>query len=237
MTRTVDRCGADDECDQRARCARLAFAALSTSTITSKTLSRKLKGLRIAYSPGLGYADVDPEIAKLVETAVDTLNDLGAKVEKVDPGFEDPAECFRILWWSGARALLARLPKEKKKLLDPALADVVEQSMSISLDDYLDAVKTRGALGSHMRQFMESYDLLVTPTLPIAAFDAGKLTPDRRRHRKMGELDALYLSLQSHPAAGLERSLRFHEKRVARRPAHRRPDVRRCDRAARLLCL
>jgi aspartyl-tRNA(Asn)/glutamyl-tRNA(Gln) amidotransferase subunit A len=143
-----------------------------------KTLSRKLKGLRIAYSPGLGYADVDQEIAKLVGTAVDTLSDLGAKVEKIDPGFADPAECFRILWWSGARALLARLPKEKKKLLDPALAEVVEQSMSISLDDHLDAVKTRGALGGHMRTFMENYDLLVTPTLPIAAFETGKLTPD-----------------------------------------------------------
>ena len=28
-----------------------------------------------------------------------------------------------------------------------------------------------------MRQFMESYDLLVTPTLPIPAFEAGKLSP------------------------------------------------------------
>jgi len=28
-----------------------------------------------------------------------------------------------------------------------------------------------------MRKFMESYDLLVTPTLPIAAFEAGKLSP------------------------------------------------------------
>ena len=28
-----------------------------------------------------------------------------------------------------------------------------------------------------MRQFMEGYDLLVTPTLPIPAFEAGKLAP------------------------------------------------------------
>src|SRR5207253_3867852 len=36
----------------------------------------------------------------------------------------------------------------------------------------------RGALGSQMRRFMEDYDLLVTPALPIAAFEAGKLAPE-----------------------------------------------------------
>lgn len=140
-------------------------------------LGKGVKGLRVAYSPTLGYVHVDPEIAALVNDAVRVLSDLGAEVEQVDPGFEDPAACFRILWWSGARALLGRLPDEKKKLLDTALADVERQSRDISLDDYLDAVKARGALGTHMRIFMERYDLLLTPTLPIPAFDAGKLAP------------------------------------------------------------
>jgi aspartyl-tRNA(Asn)/glutamyl-tRNA(Gln) amidotransferase subunit A len=140
-------------------------------------LAKGIKGLKIAFSPTLGYVDVDPEIARLVKDAVKVLADLGAEVEEVDPGFSDPAACFRVLWWSGARALLGRLPADKKKLLDPALADVVEQAQSISLDDYQDAVKARGALGSQMRQFMEGYDLLVTPTLPIPAFEAGKLAP------------------------------------------------------------
>jgi len=140
-------------------------------------LGKGLKGLRIAYSPRLGYVDVDPDIANLVQAAVRQLEELGATVEETDPGFEDPAPCFRVLWWSGARALLGKLPAEKKKMLDPALADVVEQAKSITLDDYQEAVRQRGLLGSRMRQFMERYDLLVTPTLPIPAFAAGKLSP------------------------------------------------------------
>jgi aspartyl-tRNA(Asn)/glutamyl-tRNA(Gln) amidotransferase subunit A len=143
----------------------------------TKGLPKNLKGLRIAFSPTLGYVEVDKEIAKRVAAAVKVLEELGAHVEEVDPGFEDPAPIFRILWWSGARAALGGLSAEKKKLLDPALADVVEQSMSIGLDDYQAAVKERGALGTKMRVFMERYDLLVTPTLPIPAFEAGKLAP------------------------------------------------------------
>jgi aspartyl-tRNA(Asn)/glutamyl-tRNA(Gln) amidotransferase subunit A len=143
----------------------------------AKELKRKLKGLRIAYSPNLGYVDVNPEIAALVDKAIHVLEDLGAKVEKIDPGFEDPAATFRVLWWSAARGLLGDLPKEKKALLEPALADVVEQAAAITPKDLFEANKARGALGSHMRQFMAKYDVLITPTLPGVAFEAGKLQP------------------------------------------------------------
>ena len=142
-------------------------------------LGKSLKGLRAAYSPRLGFdgTAVDPEIARLVKKAVKVLGSLGAHVEEIDPGFEDPAACFRVLWWSGARALAGQMSKEQKRLLDPGLADVVEQAMAISLDDYLNAVKQRGALGTQMRTFMERYDLLLTPALPIPAFKAGRLSP------------------------------------------------------------
>ena len=143
-----------------------------------KKLGKGVKDVKIAFSPTLGYVDVDPEIAKLVKKAVTVLEELGAVVEQVDPGFADPGPCFRVLWWSGARALLGRLPDEKKALLDPGLADVVEQSLTITPEDYFDAVKQRGALGTQMRLFMESYDVLLTPTLPIAAFEAGRLSPN-----------------------------------------------------------
>jgi aspartyl-tRNA(Asn)/glutamyl-tRNA(Gln) amidotransferase subunit A len=143
----------------------------------SKGLKDKLRGLRVAYSPRLDYVDVDAEIAALVKKAVDTLADLGAKIIEVDPGFEDPAATFRVLWWSSARGLLGDLPAEKRALLEPALNDVVEQAGSITAKDIFEANKARGNLGSKMRLFMEKYDVLVTPTLPIPAFTAGQLQP------------------------------------------------------------
>jgi aspartyl-tRNA(Asn)/glutamyl-tRNA(Gln) amidotransferase subunit A len=144
----------------------------------ANVLKRRLKGLRMAYSATLGYASVDPEIAALVKQAIAVLEKLGAEVTEVDPGFADPASTFRTLWWSGARSILGHLPPEQKTLLDPPLADVVEQAASITAEDIMTATKARGALGTQMRLFMQDYDVLVTPTLPIAAFEAGKLQPD-----------------------------------------------------------
>lgn len=140
-------------------------------------LERGIKGMTFAYSPTLGYANVDPEVTKHIKRAVKILRNLGAKIIQVDPGFQDPTEMFRTLWWSGARAALGTLPSEKLALLEPALADVVEQSRSITVEQMQQATTQRGALGAHMKKFMLKYDALITPTMPITAFEAGKLQP------------------------------------------------------------
>ena len=191
-------------------------------------LTDGIDGKRIAFSPALGYAEVDPEIADLVATAVASLEALGAHVEEVDPGFDDPMPIFRTIWWAGATYLLGELPDEKKALLDPGLAAVVEEGAKLSLRDFVDANQARGALGAHMRQFMEGYDFLVTPTLPIPAFDAGVLSPVDDTLGKWTNWTpfSFPFNLTQQPAA--KRALRLHQGRASGRPAYRRTHVRRC---------
>ena len=66
---------------------------------------------------------------------------------------------------------------QKKALLDPGLARIVEEGAAISTRRYLEANAARGTYASQMRVFMEKYDLLLTPSLAVAAFDVGKLSP------------------------------------------------------------
>ena len=44
----------------------------------------------------------------------------------------------------------------------------------MTLKDYIAAGLARGAYGSGMRQFMESYDFLLTPSVATPAFDVGR---------------------------------------------------------------
>jgi len=142
-------------------------------------LEQGVADLRIAFSANLGYAKVDPEVAKIVSDAAAVFAELGAKVEEKDPGFADSAPIFITHWFSGAAFLLKGIPKEKHPLIDPGLLDVAEQGAKITASDILDAQLKRGALGTHMNLFHRDYDLLVTPTLSIAAFDAGKEVADK----------------------------------------------------------
>lgn len=136
-----------------------------------------ISGMRIAFSPTLGFASVDQEVAKLVEEAVHVFTDLGAIVSRTDPGFADPVDAFHVLWFSGAAASTAMLTDEQRDQLDPGLREVCEQGARYTAMEYLDATATRAALGRTMGDFHEHYDLLVTPTMPIAAFEAGVEVP------------------------------------------------------------
>ena len=46
-----------------------------------------IKGWKIAYSIDLGYCEVDPEVRKNTEAALDVFRDLGCSVEEVDLGW------------------------------------------------------------------------------------------------------------------------------------------------------
>ncbi|WP_024936285.1 amidase [Actinomadura welshii] len=136
-----------------------------------------LTGLRIAFSPDLGFARVDPEVAASVAAAAEVFTELGAKVEQADPGFGDPVEEFEVLWFAGAAKVVEHLPPEAFARLDPGLREICEQGARYSAVEYLTATARRMELGRLMGLFHERYDLLLTPTMPIVAFEAGREVP------------------------------------------------------------
>ena len=130
-------------------------------------------GLRVAYSPTLGYAsNVDPEVTAAVDTAVHQLAALGAVVETVDPGFDDPLPITTGLWFTGAWTLWNTLTPQQQEVTDPDFAAEARLGERMTNLDVQRLVLRRGDLGSMMRQFMQRYDLIVTPSVAVPAFEA-----------------------------------------------------------------
>jgi aspartyl-tRNA(Asn)/glutamyl-tRNA(Gln) amidotransferase subunit A len=140
-------------------------------------LDAGIRGLRIAYSPTLGYGRVQAEVAALVAKAAGSLQSLGAHVEEVAPPFADPTETFRIHFFAGIAHSTRSMTEAQLDMLDPGLRAVLEPARKVTLTDYMSAVDRRAALGREMRAFHEKYDLLVTPTLAVAPFEAGRIAP------------------------------------------------------------
>jgi aspartyl-tRNA(Asn)/glutamyl-tRNA(Gln) amidotransferase subunit A len=166
-------------------------------------LDQGVADLRIAYSPDLGYAKVDPEVASIVKKALHVFEDLGASVEEKNPGFEDPAPLFMTHWFSGAAFLLKGIAKDKHKLIDAGLLEMAAQGEKVTAHEVLDAQLKRGALGTHMNLFHRDYDLLVTPTLSIAAFDAGKEFPEKNKRWTDWTPFTFPFNLTQQPAASI----------------------------------
>ncbi len=155
------------------------FALPYDGTDWTRDLALGVAGLRVAYSPRLGYVKhVDPEVEACVAEAVRVLETLGARVEEADPGFPDAEAVFTTHWTSGAWNLLRKLPADKLALVEPGLRAAAEQGGRYSLADYFDAVAARGAMGERMKRFHAEWDLLVTPAVAVPAFAAGRLEPE-----------------------------------------------------------
>lgn len=140
-------------------------------------LDEGVEGLKIAYSATLGSHTVNREIAALVSKAVDILAELGAEVVETSLDLPGVDETFRKHWYAGAANLLQRFDEAAQAAMDPGLLEIAAEGRGYDLLEYLRAVTQREQLIVAANRFHESYDLLVTPTLPIPAFAAGAEVP------------------------------------------------------------
>ena len=144
----------------------------------TKGIEEGVRGLRIAFSPTLGYARVDAEVAAAVAASAKVFAELGAEVETVDPGFADPASAWLTLWWAGAAKAMGAFTAVERARTDPGLEDAAQRGARLSAVDYLGADQTRAALSLAMAKFHRRYDLLLTPAVAVPALKAGELLSD-----------------------------------------------------------
>jgi aspartyl-tRNA(Asn)/glutamyl-tRNA(Gln) amidotransferase subunit A len=137
-----------------------------------------IKGLRVAYSPDLGYLPVDSEIAESVANAAKAFEAAGVIVEEVDIDWGDTHDMERIIWSVATAANLAPLLDQWEDKMDAGMVACAREGMTYSGVDYAAAQTERHALYAKVQMFFERYDLLLTPSLSVAAFPADLIIPE-----------------------------------------------------------
>ena len=142
--------------------------------------------MRIAWSRTLGYARPDPGVVALCEAAALRFEEIGCIVEEVDQGFKnDPADIWTAEFYAGVGTRLKSVLEQKRALLDPAVADILDAALSQEMEDYYVKVFARYALRDEMRAFFERFDLLLSPVLPVSSLDVGRNIPDHLGDRNL----------------------------------------------------
>jgi aspartyl-tRNA(Asn)/glutamyl-tRNA(Gln) amidotransferase subunit A len=141
-------------------------------------LDAGIAGLKVAYSPDLGYLRVDAEVAEAVQSAVSAFTDLGFHVDEVKPGWDDPIDMEHCLFASAFAGMLGGVIDEREHELDPGLVAIARHGLSYSAADYCRAQGERLLFYDRVHAFFERYDLLVTPSLSVSAFPAERLIPE-----------------------------------------------------------
>ena len=140
-------------------------------------LHEGIAGLRVAYSPDLGYLKVDREVAEPVRAAALAFTELGCTVDEVNPGWGDPIEMEHCLFASSYVGMIGQLLDAWQDRLDPGLVALTRHGLTYSAADVFRAWGQRLAYYDKVQAFFRRYDLLLTPSLSVAAFPAERLIP------------------------------------------------------------
>jgi aspartyl-tRNA(Asn)/glutamyl-tRNA(Gln) amidotransferase subunit A len=207
---------------------------------------------RVAWSPDLGHAAVDPEVREITANAVAVFEALGCKVEQIDGPLLECRRTIEVLWGAGQAAAHMDDYEQVRDRLDPGRVAVIEESRAFTAAEVAATVPHRSALYQEARELLDRYELLITPTMPLAAFTAGDdrpMTIDGKPTTHLGWTPFTYpFNLTGHPAitvpcgwtaeglpvglqliAGMRREVMVLRAAAAfeeARPwAHRRPDL------------
>ena len=137
-----------------------------------------VSALRIAFSPDLGHARVDPEVADLVETAVRAFESFGCPVETVTPSWGPAGPELGRFFWAVHEAPLAAHLEQWEAQMDPGLVACIRAGCGHSAETYLAMRARKLAYVEQMHRFMADWDLLLTPSVSVAAFPADRLQPE-----------------------------------------------------------
>ena len=137
-----------------------------------------VKGLRIAWTPDWGYAQVDPEVREVCAKAAKVFVDkLGCTLEEASPWKDDYfGHFFTIVLTEtdlkGMRALVAKYGDR----MQPHLVDAIKGTMTD--EQITDAVIARKKCANQSWRFFRTYDLLLTPTIACVPFGPGIQGPE-----------------------------------------------------------
>jgi aspartyl-tRNA(Asn)/glutamyl-tRNA(Gln) amidotransferase subunit A len=143
----------------------------------TSAIGRGVRGLTIAWSPDFGGVPVDPEVVETCARAARVFDELGARVEETAFKPDDPlAVLDAFATFSAAKTYATHADAtERPELLTDYFRDTLEHGRSLSAERLFTALSRINAYRAYTRDFFARFDLLLSPTLAVAAFPIGQL--------------------------------------------------------------
>lgn len=139
-----------------------------------------LAGLRIAFTPDLGFAAVSPEVRDAFTAAVDALDDLGAEMVPDHAGIDSEAleRTIKPIAYTEQAAAVAGREQSKLARSDSDYHRVIARGREYRGTDYIEATYRRTQLRNRFVELFRKVDVFLTPTVAVTAFEAGTLGVD-----------------------------------------------------------
>lgn len=174
---------------------RVPIAIDTPGAVFADAAQGDVAGLRVAWSRDLGLSLVDPEVADIAARAARSFADLGCHVVEGHPDVHDVPEMIPPLRAMRNVAATPHLLDRVQEIDNPFCREYLERGRSVTALEVARAEAQRSALYQRCRDFFQRHDLLLTPTMPVAAFPIEDFHPRTIAGRPVaGTLDAVMLT-------------------------------------------
>jgi aspartyl-tRNA(Asn)/glutamyl-tRNA(Gln) amidotransferase subunit A len=123
-------------------------------------------GLRFGYSPDLGYAAVQSDVAEVAYDASRAFLELGHPLEEVAGGPPEPGHDWGMVGAFEALARLAPLLPEHEHEFGRAFIEGIKTGRRMTPERWGEAKRRREELNRWCAEIFERFDILLTPTVP-----------------------------------------------------------------------
>lgn len=175
------------------------------------SLERDISTLKVAYSKDFGFFDVTPDVQEACDQAAETFRKLGCQVDEVALTFNKPKETIEAVWFDLWCGLLASsfhdLPDEQMALLEPKVQQWIALGVAMSATDYLKAYNDRDQTWFALKEVLDNYDIIITPTTALTAFPIETWGPEEINGNSINPMHGWFLTypinLTGHPAISI----------------------------------
>ena len=127
-------------------------------------------GLLMAVHPGYFFEELEPEVQRLVETAVDDLQKLGlTRVDVSIPEIEHQGTCRNVITFAEASSYHESMLRERREDYGAATRELLELGLMLRATEYLTAQRARRRIVEAFDKAFQGFDVLVSPTVPVPA--------------------------------------------------------------------
>jgi len=151
---------------------------VDTRAFVSAVKRPSIKGWRVAWTPDLnGLIPVDQEVAAVAEGATRVFRSLGAKVERACPDFSEVNEIVLATRGLSMVARHADKLSECEPVVRKGVVWKVKQGLSLTPEQIGNGEKLRSRLWQRVREFLETRELLILPTVAVPPFPVDQPYP------------------------------------------------------------
>jgi len=97
----------------------------------------------------------------------------------------DPFELWLAEFYAGVGTRLAPALRAHCDMVDQTVIEMLDSALDQTVEEYMTRVFSRYEFREQIRQFFTRFDLLVSPTLPVTAFDISLPRPAALPHRNI----------------------------------------------------